>query len=229
MGPQAGPCRSRPTNFIRRFLLHVLPDGFKHIRSYGLLANRHRAAKLAACRLPPAAGCSASWPQRTTPPASWTTTVTVTSDSPAGRYTIAPSAPRVTWYASKRSCRVHFRVRRPLTMFTDLLALPSTTCPLFLRATRPGLLHPGLSAWKCLKAARFISRCPPLHWHRTIAILTSPQSRGRLTRVDRAGSSRRPFNAHRRYRPWSGLAQTVFWLPVACSPQGLFIRSGRDR
>ncbi|UIF88511.1 IS91 family transposase [Cupriavidus sp. UYPR2.512] len=36
--------------FIRRFLLHVLPDGFKHIRSYGLLANRHRAAKLATCR-----------------------------------------------------------------------------------------------------------------------------------------------------------------------------------
>ncbi len=36
--------------FIRRFLLHVLPDGFKHIRSYGLLANRHRTAKLAACR-----------------------------------------------------------------------------------------------------------------------------------------------------------------------------------
>jgi hypothetical protein len=36
--------------FIRRFLLHVLPDGFKRIRSYGLLANRHRAARLAACR-----------------------------------------------------------------------------------------------------------------------------------------------------------------------------------
>jgi hypothetical protein len=36
--------------FIRRFLLHVLPDGFKHIRSYGLLANRHRAARLATCR-----------------------------------------------------------------------------------------------------------------------------------------------------------------------------------
>ena len=30
--------------------LHVLPDGFKHIRSYGLLANRHRAARLATCR-----------------------------------------------------------------------------------------------------------------------------------------------------------------------------------
>jgi len=36
--------------FIRRFLLHVLPDGFKRIRSYGLLANRHRTARLAACR-----------------------------------------------------------------------------------------------------------------------------------------------------------------------------------
>jgi hypothetical protein len=36
--------------FIRRFMLHVLPDGFKHIRSYGLLANRHRAARLATCR-----------------------------------------------------------------------------------------------------------------------------------------------------------------------------------
>jgi hypothetical protein len=36
--------------FIHRFLLHVLPDGFKHIRSYGLLANRHRAARLATCR-----------------------------------------------------------------------------------------------------------------------------------------------------------------------------------
>ena len=36
--------------FIRRFLLHVLPDAFKHIRSYGLLANRHRTARLATCR-----------------------------------------------------------------------------------------------------------------------------------------------------------------------------------
>lgn len=36
--------------FIRRFLLHVLPHGFQRIRHYGLLANRHRAAKLARCR-----------------------------------------------------------------------------------------------------------------------------------------------------------------------------------
>ena len=36
--------------FIRRFLLHVLPEGFQHIRSYGFLANRYRQAKLARCR-----------------------------------------------------------------------------------------------------------------------------------------------------------------------------------
>jgi hypothetical protein len=37
--------------FIRRFLLHTLPDGFHRIRHYGLFANGHRAAKLALCRL----------------------------------------------------------------------------------------------------------------------------------------------------------------------------------
>jgi hypothetical protein len=37
--------------FIRRFLLHALPDGFHRIRHYGLLANGHRAAKLAQSRL----------------------------------------------------------------------------------------------------------------------------------------------------------------------------------
>jgi hypothetical protein len=36
--------------FIRRFLLHTLPDGFHRIRHYGFLANGHRAAKLALCR-----------------------------------------------------------------------------------------------------------------------------------------------------------------------------------
>jgi hypothetical protein len=36
--------------FIRRFLFHVLPDGFHRIRNYGLLANSHRAEKLALCR-----------------------------------------------------------------------------------------------------------------------------------------------------------------------------------
>src|SRR3984893_12437299 len=36
--------------FIRRFLLHVLPNGFHRIRQYGLFANGHRADKLALCR-----------------------------------------------------------------------------------------------------------------------------------------------------------------------------------
>jgi len=36
--------------FLRRFLLHVLPDGFQRIRHYGLLGNRHRAEHLTRCR-----------------------------------------------------------------------------------------------------------------------------------------------------------------------------------
>jgi len=36
--------------FTRRFLLHVLPNGFHRIRHYGLLANGHRADKLVLCR-----------------------------------------------------------------------------------------------------------------------------------------------------------------------------------
>jgi hypothetical protein len=38
------------TEFLRRFLQHVLPSGFVRIRHYGFLANRHRREKLAACR-----------------------------------------------------------------------------------------------------------------------------------------------------------------------------------
>jgi len=36
--------------FIRRFLLHVLPSGFQRIRHYGLLANRYRELRLTQCR-----------------------------------------------------------------------------------------------------------------------------------------------------------------------------------
>ena len=41
--------------FIRRFLLHVLPSGFMKIRHFGFLANRRRRQALALCRslLPP--------------------------------------------------------------------------------------------------------------------------------------------------------------------------------
>ena len=36
--------------FIRRFLLHALPDGFHRIRHYGFLANGGRSDNLARCR-----------------------------------------------------------------------------------------------------------------------------------------------------------------------------------
>jgi len=39
----------KPDEFIRRFLLHTLPDGFHRIRHFGFMANGHRAAKLALC------------------------------------------------------------------------------------------------------------------------------------------------------------------------------------
>jgi len=48
--------------FIRRFLLHSLPDGFHRIRHYGFLANRQRTDNLALCRrlladAAPGSGC----------------------------------------------------------------------------------------------------------------------------------------------------------------------------
>jgi hypothetical protein len=52
--------------FIRRFLLHVLPEGFQRIRYYGLLGNRFRREKLAQCRqllcmaLPEITSCEAT-------------------------------------------------------------------------------------------------------------------------------------------------------------------------
>jgi hypothetical protein len=42
--------RLTPNEFIRRFLLHVLPDGFHRIRHFGFLANGHRTERLALCR-----------------------------------------------------------------------------------------------------------------------------------------------------------------------------------
>ena len=52
---QDGPARRKtmtlaPAEFIRRFLIHVLPSGFHRIRHYGLFANTARAANLAKAR-----------------------------------------------------------------------------------------------------------------------------------------------------------------------------------
>src|SRR5206468_3109830 len=52
--------------FIRRFLLHVLPTGFHRIRYYGFLGARHRRAKLARCRQ--LLGSPASAPTRSAAP-----------------------------------------------------------------------------------------------------------------------------------------------------------------
>lgn len=39
-----------PQEFLRRFLLHVLPKGFPRIRYFGWMANRRRAGSLLLCR-----------------------------------------------------------------------------------------------------------------------------------------------------------------------------------
>jgi len=59
-----------PEEFMRRFLLHVLPAGFHRIRHYGLLANGTRTANLALARalLNDAPARSAHTDTTTTPP-----------------------------------------------------------------------------------------------------------------------------------------------------------------
>jgi len=43
--------RLHPHEFIRRFLMHVLPKGFHRIRHYGLFANANRAENIATARV----------------------------------------------------------------------------------------------------------------------------------------------------------------------------------
>ena len=49
-GGRSGVMRLAPHVFIRRFLLHVLPDGFHRIRHYGFLAKGDRGKSLARVR-----------------------------------------------------------------------------------------------------------------------------------------------------------------------------------
>jgi len=49
-GDQSKTMTLSADEFIRRFLLHVLPDGFQRIRYYGFLGNRYRREKLEKCR-----------------------------------------------------------------------------------------------------------------------------------------------------------------------------------
>jgi Putative transposase/Transposase zinc-binding domain len=49
-GHQTRTMALKVDEFIRRFLLHVLPNGFMRIRHFGFLANRSRKQKLDRCR-----------------------------------------------------------------------------------------------------------------------------------------------------------------------------------
>jgi len=49
-GNQTKAMALEAVEFIRRFLLHVFPSGFVHIRHFGFLSNRRRKVKLALCR-----------------------------------------------------------------------------------------------------------------------------------------------------------------------------------
>ena len=49
-GDKVKPMTLDAVEFIRRFLLHILPKGFVRIRQYGFLANRARGDKLTLCR-----------------------------------------------------------------------------------------------------------------------------------------------------------------------------------
>jgi hypothetical protein len=49
-GSKQGKMTLDAMEFLRRFFLDVLPKGFVRIRSFGFLANRFRAKRIALCR-----------------------------------------------------------------------------------------------------------------------------------------------------------------------------------
>ena len=86
-GGRPGTMTLEAVEFVRRFLMHVLPSGFVRVRHYGLLANRHRQAKLARCRellgmaVPPQPDTASTDPDPIPPP-SHDATVTPTRVCP---------------------------------------------------------------------------------------------------------------------------------------------------
>jgi hypothetical protein len=60
--------------FLRRFLLHVLPPGFVRIRHYGFLANCRRTEAIALCRklIGEAVPVNDQSVQKSGPPSYWT-------------------------------------------------------------------------------------------------------------------------------------------------------------
>ena len=97
--------------FVRRFLMHVLPSGFVRVRHYGLLANRHRQEKLARCReligmaVTPQADTAPSEPDPVLPTVP-ETTVTPTRVCPrcgAGRMVVVAEFPPMPSAAGTRA------------------------------------------------------------------------------------------------------------------------------
>jgi ribosomal protein L37AE/L43A len=98
-GGRRGTMTLEAVEFVRRFLMHVLPTGFVRVRHYGLLANRHRQEKLARCRellgmaVPPQGDPA---PTNPIPPLSQEATVTPTRVCPrcgAGRMIVVAEFP----------------------------------------------------------------------------------------------------------------------------------------
>jgi len=52
-GGEMKPMKLDAEEFIRRFLLHILPSGFRKIRHYGLFAFRDKGRRLALCESSP--------------------------------------------------------------------------------------------------------------------------------------------------------------------------------
>lgn len=73
--------------FMRRFLMHVLPCGFVRIRHYGLLCNRRRAGDLERCRqlLGTTSAPASSDISQPSPPLAYSLTGDDASDEPAAR------------------------------------------------------------------------------------------------------------------------------------------------
>jgi ribosomal protein L37AE/L43A len=100
-GGRLGTMTLESVEFVRRFLMHVLPSGFVRVRHYGLLANRHRQEKLARCRellgmaVSPQGDPAPTDPDPVTPPAH-EATVTPTRVCPrcgAGRMVVVAEFP----------------------------------------------------------------------------------------------------------------------------------------
>ena len=75
------------SEFIRRFLMHTLPNGFVRIRYYGFLANRDRHERLAQCRS--LLGMKTEMPPAPEEPATSTETL-----DPAPQHQICPACER---------------------------------------------------------------------------------------------------------------------------------------